>query len=542
MPVYFSAMGIACSIGQGKQEVAKTLFHDVSGHMLSERALLSGKSVPVGKIPFDLPELPPELMSLNSRNNRLLKVALDEIKPDIEDAIAKYGVSRVGVVMATSTSGMLEEEQAFRHKHLTGYPPKEFDYSQSEISSPSQFASQYLGIYGPAYTVSSACTSASKAIYSARRLISTGICDAVVVGGVDTLCDLTLNGFDALELMSMHMCNPFSQNRDGITIGEGVAVFLATCEGALGDIELAGCGESSDAHHMCAPEPEGVGAQKAICDALAMAGLQPENICYINLHGTGTPLNDSIESAFTHRMFGDKLPCSSTKALTGHTLGASGAIAAAFLWLALSSEKDGKIPLPPHVWDGQVDPSLPPLHFSKPGEFVVSINGSFALMSNAFAFGGSNTSIILKRQALLDVNIKDLLPHDPPMVLIDRAMRYNDDSIHCQLTIKDDSPFCEGGFVPSYVALEYMAQTIAAWNGLISRQLGEEPKIGYLLGARQLVLNVSTFQVGEMLDIYGKSQYVDGEMASFDCWIDINGKRVAHAGLNVFQPKEKDGK
>lgn len=534
MRVYLSALGIACTLGKGKQEVSHALFQRRFTPSWSEWPLLSNKTVPVGTAPFELPDLPAEMQPLNSRNNRLLKIVLDEIKPAVDAAIAKYGASRIGVILATSTSGMYEEERAFIHKHRTGAELDGYDDLQSEISSPSLFASQYLGLQGPSYTISTACSSAGKAICSAKRLITAGICDAVITGGVDTLCDLTLNGFDSLELLSQQICNPFSKNRDGITIGEGAAVFLAT---SSGEIELCGCGESSDAHHICCPEPSGSGAETAIQNALKMAGLKPEEICYINLHGTGTSLNDSMESIVIHRIFGHKLPCSSTKALTGHALGTSGALEAAFLWLSLAKEEGGKIPLPPHAWDGQAEISQPPIHLSNYGETVHPINGVYSLMSNSFAFGGSNVCLILKKQSAAD-----LVPHDPPMVLIDRVISHTEDFIHCQTIIKADSPFLHDGAVPSYVAMEYMAQTIAAWNGLMAQQQGEDPKIGYLLGARRLDINIPSFKVGDVLDIYGKAQFIDNGMAAFDCWVDIHGQRAVQAGMNVYQPGDAHGK
>ncbi len=400
MTVYLSALGIACTLGRGKEEVAKSLFEESCNSINSEWTLLSQKNVPVGKIPFELPKLPEELKEWNSRNNRLLKVALDEIKNEVDAAIVKYGPSRVGVVMGTSTSGMFEEEQAFFHKCRTKNDPEEYHYSQSEISSPSLFTSRYFAVDGPSYTISTACSSSAKAICSAGRLLKAGICDAVIIGGVDTLCHLTINGFDSLELISTKLCNPFSKNREGITIGEGAAVFLATMEGKRADVELSGWGESSDAHHICCPEPQGFGAQTAINNALTAACLKPEEICYINLHGTGTALNDSMESNSINCIFGSNLPCSSTKALTGHTLGASGAIEAAFLWLALSLEDNGKIPLPPHKWDGEVDQDLSPINLTGYEKFASPINGAYALMSNSFAFGGSNVSIIITKKTV----------------------------------------------------------------------------------------------------------------------------------------------
>lgn len=530
--VYLPALGIACSLGVGKDAVIRSLFNPSADYINSSEKLISGKTVPVARIANDLPSLPPELQEFNSLNNRLLRVVLDEIAAAVTTAKAKYGASRVGVVLATSTSGMAEEEQAFAYRHQTGQLPEGYDYAQAEMGSPSMFAAKYLGLQGPAYTISTACTSGGKAMCSARRLINAGICDAVITGGVDTLCGLTLNGFDCLELLSEKVCAPFSQNRDGITIGEGAAIFLMTRE--VSAIEFAGGGESSDAYHISCPEPNGTGAEAAINEALTMAKLQPTDIAYINLHGTGTKLNDAMEGLCINRMFGESLPCSSTKAMTGHTLGASGAIEAAFLWLALSQEQQGTIPIPPHIWDGEYDTELPTIRFSEVGARVQPRNERFALMSTSFAFGGSNVSVILSKRCA--VKLADLLPHNPPMVLLDEVVAHRDDFIHTTVTIQADSQFCENGQVPSYVAIEYMAQAVGVWNGLIARQQGIPPKIGFLVGSRRLTLEVPGFKIGEKLDVYGQANYTDGAMAAFDCWIEIQGLRVAEGGLNVYQP------
>jgi len=401
-PIYLPALGMACPLGHGKQAITQSLFAHQNIFPESHETLISGKRTAVRDIPFDLPELPFEFQHLNSRNNRLLRLALDEIAEAVEDAKKTYGSSRVGVVLATSTSGMLEGEQGFTQRERTGTWPDDYHYAQQETASPSLFASHYLNIGGPSYTISTACSAGSKALCSAYRLIHAGICDAVISGGVDTLCKITLNGFDSLELLSEKICTPFSKNRNGITLGEGASVFLVTGEKNPTDspIEFTGGGESSDAYHISAPDPLGSGAEIAIRAALDMASLGTKDIAYINLHGTATHLNDAMESMCINRIFGEEVPCSSTKALTGHTLGASGAVEAGFLWLALSQEQNGSIPLPPHLWDGKWDPLLPPLLLSKTGERASAINGRFNLMSNSFAFGGSNSSLIFSKRSL----------------------------------------------------------------------------------------------------------------------------------------------
>jgi 3-oxoacyl-[acyl-carrier-protein] synthase-1 len=393
-------LGIVCSLGIGKQEVSQALFAGVTQKVLTTRKqLFSGKIVNVFLIPTELHNLPVEYIDLNSRNNCLLQLVLDQIIPTVNRLKLKYGSSRIGIILATTSSGTFEAELAFEHKIRTGKWRDHFFYQQQEIASPSIFAAKYLDINGPAYTISTACSSSSKAILSARRLILAGICDAVICGGVDTLCELTLNGFDSLELLTDQICLPCSKNRNGISLGEGAAVFVMTTdEKQSGSIVFYGGGENSDAYHISAPEPNGSGPENAILQALNMAGLDPKDVNYINLHGTGTKLNDEMETKCIYRIFGNSIFCSSTKALTGHTLGAAGAIEAGILWLALAEESKGSIPLPPHIWDEEKDPDLPELNFVKFAQRSYSKKNGYVLISNSFAFGGSNVSVILGKQ------------------------------------------------------------------------------------------------------------------------------------------------
>lgn len=399
------ALGIACNLGWGKEAICQQLFGGQEPGMehFTMTSLSSGKIIPTGRLPLELPTIGGELSFLNSRNNALLKIVLDQIEDWIDLAKQRYGKNRIAVVLGTSTSGMAEGEQGFIHKTQTGQWPTGYNYTQQEIASPSLFAALYCDVTGPAYTLSTACSSSGKALCSARRLLEADLCDAVITGGVDTLCQLTLNGFDSLELLSSSICTPFSQNRSGITIGEGAAVFLMTKEALIPSMESPivywGGGESSDAYHINSPEPEGQGAEQAIREALHQANLETSDISYVNLHGTGTKLNDRMESICTHRLFGPTLRCSSTKAYTGHTLGAAGALEAAFLWLSLSQDNGESIPIPSHGWDNQQDQDLPQLSFSEAGDRIKS-HSFYALMSNSFAFGGSNVSIILGKEAL----------------------------------------------------------------------------------------------------------------------------------------------
>jgi 3-oxoacyl-[acyl-carrier-protein] synthase-1 len=264
-----------------------------------------------------------------------------------------------------------------------------------ETGGLAEFVARSLGLTGPAYTIATACSSSGKALAAAARLIRAGFADAALVGGVDSLCKMTVQGFAALEALSHGLCNPFSRNRDGINIGEAAAIFLLAPQPAA--VRLAGTGETSDAHHVSAPDPTGKGAASAMAAALRHAGLTPADIAYLNLHGTATPLNDAMEGRAIHAIFGGATPCSSTKALTGHTLGAAGACEAAFLWLTLNTRYNPENWLPPHICDGEADPDIPTLNLAAPGAKLAPSGRRVAAMSTSFAFGGSNIAIALER-------------------------------------------------------------------------------------------------------------------------------------------------
>src|SRR5215468_11652468 len=301
--------------------------------------------------------------------------------------IGRQGRDRIAVVLGTSTSGIAEGEVAYVAHRNQGTWPAQFHYQQMEAGSLAKFVALTLKLTGPAYTVATACASSAKALASGRRLIRAGYADAAIVGGCDTLCRTTVGGFSVLEAMSQGLCNPFSANRDGIIIGEAAAVFLLTREPA--EVLLLGIGESSDAHHVSAPDPEGRGAAAAMRMALDDAELRADHVVYVNLHGTGTLQNDLMEGKVVYTLFGSTTPCSSTKAITGHTLGAAGACEAAFLWLALSRAWNSQCRLPPHVWDGAADPAIPPLALVGSDTRLPEPRAPAAMLSSSFAFGGS---------------------------------------------------------------------------------------------------------------------------------------------------------
>lgn len=397
-----SALGMTCAAGDGVAAVLANLSRGVSPGMALTDRYTPGQGQTVGQVILELPSLDAFAPDHRSRNNALALHATRQIGTELRRAVAEYGAHRIGVVVGTTTSGMAEAEIAFAALDREGAFPAGFAYGQMELGSPAEFLALAWGLTGPAFSVSTACSSSAKALASARRLIRVGACDAVLVGGVDTLCAFTLRGFSALGALSPGPCLPFSPNRNGINIGEAAAFFLMRREG--GPVRLLGAGETSDAHNVSAPLPGGEGARDAMAAALKDAGIEPYQIGYVNLHGTGTPQNDAMEARAMRDVFPGGVACSSTKPLTGHTLGAAGALEAGICWALLAEAGEaretpagrgarGAPRLPPQINDGLADPGLPPLDLVRPGR-VPGEPLRYAL-SNVFGFGGTNVSLAL---------------------------------------------------------------------------------------------------------------------------------------------------
>jgi 3-oxoacyl-[acyl-carrier-protein] synthase-1 len=348
----------------------------------------------VGEVPgVDANALPPALTAeFDCRNNRLAWLGLnqDGFAEAVERAAGRYGRARLGIFLGTSTSGILETELAYRRRDPAGAFPADFRYAGAHNSfSLAAFVRRALRLGGPAVVISSACSSSAKAFASARRAIGTGLIDAALVGGVDTLCLTTLYGFHSLQLVSRTPCRPFDVARDGISIGEAAAFALLepAAGSAAGSVLLLGTGESSDAYHMSSPPPDGAGARAAMQAALSDAGLSAADIDYVNFHGTGTPSNDEAEARAVADVLGKQIPGSSTKGATGHTLGAAGALETVICALAL---QEGL--MPGGVNTTQVDPALP-VHYLRANR-----NARLRrVISNSFGFGGTNCSLILGR-------------------------------------------------------------------------------------------------------------------------------------------------
>lgn len=337
----------------------------------------------------DTTQLPPGFARWDCRNNRLAWLGLqqDGMLDAVQRAVAHYGATRVALIVGTSTASIGATEEAYRRLDDGRFPP---DLRQPALHVPHSlggFLADVTGIGGPALTISTACSSSAKVFGSAARMIQLGLIDAALVGGVDTLCDSVLFGFNSLGLVSRRACRPFDLDRDGISIGEAAA-FLLLERAAVDPAapRLLGYGESSDAWHMSAPQPEGRGALAALDAALANADVTADAIDYVNLHGTATAKNDAAEAHLLAR-FPTRTRASSTKGFTGHTLGAAGALEAIFAILAI---EHGEVP--PNLGCYRPLPAAAPWLALQPERRRIDV-----ALGNSFGFGGNNVCLVFGR-------------------------------------------------------------------------------------------------------------------------------------------------
>ena len=362
-----TGMSCACALGRTADVVLGNARAGSRSGMVPLAGDIPGRTILFGMVPGELPVI--SETEYDMRANRLLLHAVEQFRSRLDGLVGRYGASRVAIVLGASNTGIDEVQRQVDRWLNDGARPSDMTFSEIELGTPADYLKKLLGVTGPTYVVSTACSSSAKVFASARRLIEAGVADAAIVGGVDGRCRFAMNGFHALGALAQGACRPLAPDRDGINLGEGVALFTLEREDSAAPMEggvrvrLAGVGESSDAWHATAPDPEGRGAEAAMRAAMEEAALAPADVAYINLHGTGTQANDAMEMKAVDRIFkefnGSKgLKIESTKPMTGHCLGAAGAIEAAICWLYLSSG------------------------------FVKG-----AALSNSFAFGGSNACV-----------------------------------------------------------------------------------------------------------------------------------------------------
>jgi len=383
-----------CCAGRNKNELYDSCLNGYQGGIVMTEMQDGGGKFPIGLISGELPEVdfPPAAYAGGTRIIRIIDAALEQIRPVIEQAVAAYGAEKIGVCLGSCDNGSEGSLAAHQALLAQGAFPEDYHIRFQSASFPAEYIARKFGLSGPVFTIATACASGASAIIRGAELIKSGMCGAVIAGGADIVSPTVFAGFHALEAISDSLTNPFSKNRKGINLGEGAAFFLLD-SAAHSAVELLGAGESADANHMTAPGTDGAGPAQAMKAALADAGLKAEHIGYINLHGTGTELNDKAEALAMQAVFNHVPPISSTKPITGHTLGAAGALEAAICWMVLTAQKG----LPVHCWDGVQDEEIPVLksHVSPAavdGQATPSI-----CMSNSFAFGGCNVSLILAR-------------------------------------------------------------------------------------------------------------------------------------------------
>ena len=386
--IYLSAPALVCCAGKNRNELYESCLNGFQGGLVMRALPGHGEGLfPVGLIDE-------ELLAKYAGNAKIIRVinaALEQLRPAIEKAVCAYGPEKVGVCFGTCDNGSEASLMAHNALFAKNAFPEDYDLRFQSASFPVEFISRTFGLCGPGFTIATACSSGASAIARGAELIRSGFCDAVIAGGADIVSPTVFAGFHALEAISDSLTNPFSKNRKGINLGEGAAFFLLDADENSG-VELLGAGESADAHHITAPGPDGAGPASAMRSALKNAGITGEQIDYVNLHGTGTELNDRAESLAMQTVFGGAYPpsppVSSTKPITGHTLGAAGALEAAICWMALTEQRG----LPVHCWDGVQDEEIPffPAHESDQQTPAIC-------MSNSFGFGGCNVSLILGR-------------------------------------------------------------------------------------------------------------------------------------------------
>lgn len=535
--------------------------------------IIKGGKFYFGKLEKDFEPIDVERYDL--RCNRVLKYLVDKLD------LSGFEKDEIGIVIGTTNSGIQEFEDSENKHH-------------AELGNPAEFLKWYLGTKNYAASVSTACTSGTKAFSTAVKLLQNDACKVVIAGGIDTLAAMPSYGFHALEVLSHEKSNPFSKNRDGISLGEGGALFVLTkdvkmqkcldvkpitnvgriCKSDNEIVALLGVGETSDAYHSATPDPDGVQAVRAIQLALDDAGLKAEDIDYINLHGTGTVSNDLMEANAIYKVFGDNVPASSTKPFTGHCLGAAASIEAFICYQILKGERN----LPIHKYDNEYDENLPKINLVNSNTENKKIN---TCMSTSFGFGGTNAVVIMgnkteagiaksdeRRSNLIQpanneiatatlsvsprnntnnyLSASQCLPHSEPMVLIDKLIDVDmkKQIVKTSVTIHKDKIFFDKDIngVSPLVGIEFMAQTIGCYAFYKAKM--SIPKIGFLLGARLYENSLEKFENGKTYIITAREVYGDSELVSFECLIYNEGedgdesKYIAKATINAFQPKD----
>ena len=395
MSVYVSKPAVMCALASNAEQLWQKITSP-SQDALTRVTAPAGNTLYAARIKAE--DCPPASCRIDMHLSRMQSASLNQIADVIEDAKNQFGKERIAVCVGSCDNVSERSVSAWRTYLNDGAFPKDYTLEMQSADYVASLVAEQCGITGPALAFSTACSSSACALIKASQLIRSGLCDAVIAGGVDIASDTTLSGFGSLEALAAKKTNPFSKNREGITLGDA-AVFFVLSRTPLKNSEpvvLSGYGESADAYHMTSPDPSGKGAACAMKKALEQAQLSSQDISYINLHGTGTVFNDAMEAKAVDEVFDHRpVACSSTKSLTGHTLGAAAALEAAVCYETLVHNRNTEDAVfPAQVWDAVTDPALPPLAIVDALHPQTTKNRVRHVMSNSFAFGGSNASLI----------------------------------------------------------------------------------------------------------------------------------------------------
>ena len=471
------------------------------------------------------------------------KAAVAQIDGVIKKALALYGKDRVAVCVGSCDNGSEFSVAAHQSYFNAGAFPLSYQLEMQGASYVATYIKELYNIKGPSLAFATACSSSASAFVKACQLVQGNCADAVVVGGVDIASDTVLLGFDALEAVSEEKTNPFSRNRNGITLGDGAAFFvlakddLAESKPAL---LIAGYGESADAHHITAPDPEGLGAVQAMKAALASAHVDARTIDYLNLHGTGTLFNDAMEAKAVKTVFGDyEVPCSSTKSETGHTLGAAGALELAVCYETIVRNAGAdKVQFPVQCWDKQADDALPRLNIVDSAFDASTLSRAdrrFPVqycMSNSFAFGGANVSLIIAVQALVPQRLEgaallELMPHRGKMLLLNRVTAHDiaRKTLSGECDITERCIFYDKSMdgVPSWAAFEMFAQGISALAAIIraSGRMIDKSRAGVILSVSNFTANVPVLANETRAVIEIEEEFCSDDVSQYACTLFV---------------------
>ena len=544
-PLFISYPGVVCAAGAGRNALWNAVTSGKQDCM--KKVSAAGKEFFAARIDEGMLEAGADMKIV-----RIEKAALDQIDCIIKKAIDLYGKERVAVCVGSCDNGSEFSVASHKTYFNSGVFPASYKLEMQGASYVAAYIKDRYGVKGPSLAFSTACSSSASAIVKACQLVQGGIVDAVIAGGVDIASDTVLLGFDALESVSCQKTNPFSKNRTGITLGDGAAFFVLSKDIIADDVPavlIAGYGESCDAHHITAPDPSGDGAVNAMEAALKSADIDARQIDYLNLHGTGTVFNDSMEAKAVSRVFGDyAVPCSSTKSVTGHTLGAAGALEAAVCYEAIV-RNCGKLPV--QCWDKEKDDALPELCIvdsdfnSKPVHYC---------MSNSFAFGGANVSLIIADRAEVPQRLEkdeliQLVPHRGKMFLLSRVTEHNvsEKTLTAEYDITDQCIFYDKKIdgVPSWAAFEMLAQGISALAAIIrtANRMLDKSRAGVVLSVSDFKAAVPVLANNETVRIKIKEDFCSEDIYQYTCVLYIlEGceqieKKAVSAKITVMEMK-----